>query len=201
MSLNHNAYSELTTEQAELIGRIGIEWSNVEYLLGQLLSRVLMTPEFLGRVYTDQMGAVQLQKAITQAVEIQRVRYGCRVLDYDLLQAINKINPAIDVARGMRNRFAHFCWARSSDVEIFGTAFSAALPHQKESERDFRTLSIDELKRAHKTVWDIVEEVTKLLARIPESTEEDALKMKGVQPRSWSVVTRSLVAESEDQQS
>jgi hypothetical protein len=43
MPLNHTPYSDLTQEQAALIGRIGIEWSNVEFLLGQLLSRLLMT--------------------------------------------------------------------------------------------------------------------------------------------------------------
>jgi hypothetical protein len=38
MSLNHNAYSDLTTEQAELIGRIGVEWSNVSFFLVSYLA-------------------------------------------------------------------------------------------------------------------------------------------------------------------
>jgi hypothetical protein len=52
MPLNHTSeYAELTNEQFALIGRLVIEWSNIEFLLGVLLSRLLFMPEFVGRVW------------------------------------------------------------------------------------------------------------------------------------------------------
>jgi hypothetical protein len=42
MPLNHTSeYAELIDEQFALIGRLVIEWSNIEFLLGVLLSRLL----------------------------------------------------------------------------------------------------------------------------------------------------------------
>jgi len=56
MPLNHTSkYSDLTPDQFTLIGKVIIEFSNIEFMLGVILSRLLITPEFLGRTYTDQM--------------------------------------------------------------------------------------------------------------------------------------------------
>ena len=47
MPLNHTSiYAELNDENYALIGRVVVEWFNVEFLLGNLLSRLLFTPEF-----------------------------------------------------------------------------------------------------------------------------------------------------------
>lgn len=76
MPLNHTSqYSELTQAQYAALGKAVVEWVNVEFLLGVLLSRLLATPEFLSRTYTDSISAVRLQGAIAEAVEIHRVRY------------------------------------------------------------------------------------------------------------------------------
>jgi hypothetical protein len=65
MPLNHTSeYAELTNEQFALIGRLVIEWSNIEFLLGVLLSRLLFTPEFVGRVYSDEMSATRMERAL-----------------------------------------------------------------------------------------------------------------------------------------
>ena len=58
MPLNHtSSYADLTSEQAELIGRFVIECSNIDFLLGEILGRLLFTPEFLKRIYADEMSA------------------------------------------------------------------------------------------------------------------------------------------------
>lgn len=178
MPLNHTSkYAELTSEQAEMLGRFVIEWSNIEFLLGELLGRLLFSPSFIAWVYTDDLSAFKVQAALEKAVEIQRVRYGCRVIPPDTLKKIDGLKEPLDRLRGMRNRFSHFCWARSSDDAIFGTAFSAFLPHDKRHERDFKVISLDEVRKAHQEAWNLVEEISDLLKLIPEHTEEEMLRL------------------------
>jgi len=129
MPMNHvSMYAELTPIQSEMLGRFVTEWSNIEQLLGELLGRLLFTPPFLSRVYADALGANQIQEAISKAVLIHRARYGCGVITHDILDKIDGYREPLNRLRGMRNRFAHFCWARSNDDEIFGTSFSSFLP-------------------------------------------------------------------------
>lgn len=93
MPLNHvSTYSDLTDEQYSAIGRLVVEWSNVEHLLSVLLSRLLCTPEYLGRTYTAGLTAVRIQTAISEAVDVHRHRYGRRLMKEPELAAIESAN-------------------------------------------------------------------------------------------------------------
>ncbi|MDR3716515.1 MAG: hypothetical protein P4L51_27225 [Puia sp.] len=168
----------MTAEQAEMLGRFVVEWSNIEFLLGELLGRLLFTPSFLSRVYGDELTAYRIQSALEKAVIIHKVRYGCTVIPHETLDRIEGLRISIDRLRGMRNRFSHFCWTRQTDEAIFGTSFSAFLPHDKRHEKDYRLLSLDEIKEAHKEAWNLVEEISEVIKSIPEYTEEEMLKAK-----------------------
>ena len=101
MPLNHSSsYADLTPRQFEAIGRFVVEWSNIEFLLGTLLSRLLRTPEFFGRVYTDELMAVRVQSALEKAISIHRHRYRCRVVSEDVLNEIATLNSEIEKIRG-----------------------------------------------------------------------------------------------------
>lgn len=68
MPTNHSSqYAELTGEHFQAIGKLTVEWSNIEYLLGELLSRILVTPAFLARTYTGHMSGAKRQEAIKEA--------------------------------------------------------------------------------------------------------------------------------------
>jgi hypothetical protein len=86
----------------------------------------------------------------------------------------------VDELRGMRNRFSHFCWTRSTDEAIFGTGFSGYLPSDKRHQGDVRTLSVSEIRAAHKKAWDFVDDLSMLILAIPETSEDDALRAKGL---------------------
>ena len=117
MPINHSSsYAELTPRQFEAVGRLVVEWSNIEFLLGVLLSRLLRTPEFLGRVYTDELMAARMQSALEKAIAIHRQRYGGRLVSEALLDEITALNSEIEKIRGKRNKFSHFCWCRSNDL-------------------------------------------------------------------------------------
>lgn len=178
MPLNHTSqYAQLTDDHFSAIGRITVEWSNIEFLLGVLLSRLLVTPEFLARSYTDQMTAVKLQDAINEGVDIQRQRYGCRLIQEDALEQISTINGKVTQMRATRNKFAHFCWSRSSDDTIFGTNLSGGIPDSKKHQRSFVTYSVSQLKEFHKIAYDLVDELSTLIEKLPEM-EEDGLTSK-----------------------
>ena len=173
MSLNHSSqYAELTPRQFEAIGRLMVEWSNIEFLLGVLLSRLLRTPEFLGRVYTDELMAVRVQSAIEKAVAIHRYRYGARLVPEDILNEIAALNSEIERIRGKRNKFSHFCWCRSNDEEIFGSGLSGHVPPSRRLDKDSIVVSLTELDEMYKQSYSVVSRLSELAIRLPEVPEK-----------------------------
>lgn len=181
MPMNHSSsYADLTAEQAELIGRFVVEWSNIEFLLSDILARLLMSPDFVSRVFTDSINAFGLQQALDKAIRIHRDRYCFAVIPEPVLERLGTMLAVVDELRGMRNRFSHFCWTRSTDDAIFGTGFSGYLPSDKRHRGDVRTLSVSEIRAAHKKAWDLVDDLSAFILAIPQTTEDDALRAKGL---------------------
>jgi chromosome condensin MukBEF MukE localization factor len=82
LPLNHSSkFSQLTDQHLQAIGKIVVEWSNIEYLFGVLLCRLLLTNEFLGRGFTNQMSAFQILAAIEDALDIHEKRYSNSIVD------------------------------------------------------------------------------------------------------------------------
>ncbi|WP_311222978.1 MULTISPECIES: hypothetical protein [unclassified Acidovorax] len=176
MPLNHTSqYSEITEAQYAALGKAVVEWANVEFLLGVLLSRLLGTPEFLARTYTDSISAVRLQEAITEAVEIHRVRYRHRLASEQVLLEISQVNLEVTTLRSMRNKIAHFCWVRSHDEELFGTSFRGGALSTKKERRDHAVLTSSELSKLNDDAYSLVEQLMKLIAKFPEVHEESIL--------------------------
>lgn len=177
MSLNHTSrFADLTSLQYERIGRIVIEWANVEFLLKQMLARLLLTPDFLGRSYTDRMNASRIQEAIEEAIKIHYCRYGRTVLPHKLLDEITTANTAAKKARLHRNKFAHFCWCRSTDDEIFGTDFHGGVPSIKNPNKGTARISNATLQELHTEVYALVERLETILRQLREIPEEEAMR-------------------------
>lgn len=173
MPLNHTSqYSELTNEHFQAIGKLTVEWSNIEFLLGVLLSRLLVTPEFLARTYTDHMSGAKRQEAIKEASEIHRYRYGYKLLSEEQIKQILDINGQITQLRSTRNKFAHFCWSRSNDGEIFGTSLSGGIPEGRKYRKSFVSYTVAELADFHQKAYAMVEVLSELIQSLPEMEEE-----------------------------
>lgn len=178
MPLNHSSqYAELTDEHFQAIGKLTVEWSNIEFLLGVLLSRLLVTPEFLARTYTDQLSGAKRQDAIREACEIHRYRYGYKLISESQIKKILEINNKITPLRATRNKFAHFCWSRRSDEEIFGTNLSGGVPVGNKYKKSFVSYTISELSEFHKKAYAIVDVLSDITQNLPEM-EEDGLSNK-----------------------
>lgn len=176
MPLNHTSkYAELTARQFEAIGRLVVEWSNIEFLLGLLLSRLLFTPEFLGRVYTDEIMASRRQSALRKALLIHKHRYGNKVLSEEDSDEVEAINKDVEALRGKRNRFSHFCWCRSNDNEIFGSGLSGHVPPSRQLEKDSMVITNSELDALYKSSYALVDRLSQIVQRLPSVTEEENL--------------------------
>jgi hypothetical protein len=174
MPLNHSSqYSELTDEHFKAIGKLTVEWSNIEFLLGELLSRLLVTPAFLARTYTDHMPGAKRQEAIREACEIHRYRYGYKLVNEEQIKQIQAINNQITPLRSTRNKFAHFCWSRSNDEEIFGTNFSGGIPEGNKHRKSLASFTVTELDEFHQNAYAIVDLLSNLILKLPEMEEED----------------------------
>lgn len=178
MPLNHSSqYSELTNEHFMAIGKLTVEWSNIEFLLGVLLSRLLVTPEFLARTYTDRMSGAMRQGAVGEACKIHSHRYGYKLIGQEQIEKILDANNKITQLRAIRNKFAHFCWSRSSDEEIFGTNFSGGIPVGNKYKKSFVSFKVTELEELHKKAYEIVDVLSDLTQNLPDM-EEDGLGSK-----------------------
>jgi len=63
--LNHvSKYARLTDKHFRLIGQVAVEWANIEFLQKIILSRLLLSPEFPSRIYTDLISAARLQDGL-----------------------------------------------------------------------------------------------------------------------------------------
>jgi hypothetical protein len=172
--LNHGKYSDLTSAQYEALGKLFVEWSNTEFLLGLLLSRLLFTPEFLGRTYSDEMNAARLEKAIVNALDIHRYRYNRTVVTEADDSNIRNLLKEVASCRALRNKFAHYLWMRSTDDEIVGFRMSGKPPDTKR-EGDALKISMSELQNAHRQNHALVEKLQQVALRLPKVSEEQNL--------------------------
>lgn len=176
MPLNHSSqYANLTNEQFALIGKVVVEWSNIEFLMGVILSRLLCTPDFLGRVYSDEMSAFKMQSALLKAVEIHRQRYLEQVVSSEILDSIIELNTEIEAYRSLRNKFSHFCWMRTNDDEIWGTRLSGSIPSKKNDTRESKAITVPELEEAHQKAYQLVEKLSEIIELISEIDEDNLI--------------------------
>jgi hypothetical protein len=189
MPLNHTSiYAELTDRHFRLIGKIVVEWSNIEFLLGVLLSKLLVTPEFLARSYTNHMSTVKLQEATKKGIEIHRKRYGCKLISEQELDKVIALNNRITKLRATRNKFAHFCWSRSNDDEIFGTNFSGGVPNRKQDRSGNVTYTVVELEEFNDEAYKIVDELSDIANSLPELEEEGLSRKLMRHPKASRVI-------------
>lgn len=179
MPLNHSSeYAELTDEQFLIIGKIVIEFSNMEFLLGVLASRLLITPAFLGRVYASKINASSLQEIILNALDIHEHRYNSQIVSLEQLEEAKRLIHRISQVRVARNSFAHYCWARSSDTEILGSKLSGYIPKKDKPNKDVKIVTNQELLDTYKAAYSIVENLNELINALPEFGEDNELLRK-----------------------
>ena len=174
MPLNHSSqYSELTDEQFLLIGKLTLEFSNIEFLLGEVLSRLLVTPSFLGRTYLDRMNVIRIILKIRNAVDLHERRYGYSLISKDNCEEILNILKEIKDIRLLRNKFAHYCWSRWDDEKIFGTDFNGKQADHKKPNKDSKLIANQEIEEMYKKAYQIVDKLENVINNLPELKEEE----------------------------
>ena len=172
MPFNHTSkYSELTDKQFELIGKLLLEFSNLDYLIGILLNRLLITPEYLGLTYNDQLTVMKKIIALENAIELHRHRYDYRIISEQTLNDLTELVEKIKGIKTLRNKFAHNLWSRWSDDKIFGTKLSGKIIDHKKPNRDSITITNSELKKHYEQAYELVEKANNLLDIIPKFEE------------------------------
>jgi hypothetical protein len=179
MPLNHSSeFADLTDDQYILIGKIIIEFSNLEFLLGNLLSRLLIMPEFLGRTYNDLLMADKLIKGIENAIEIHQKRYANQIVNKITLSEIQSLISQIKEIKSIRNKFSHYCWNRWDDSAIFGTRLSGKVPNLKKPNDDTMTITIDDLFIEYQKAYNAVEKLSLMIEKLPKLEEDKSLLSK-----------------------
>lgn len=175
MPLNHqNQYTQLTEAHFQAIGKIVVEWSNIEYLLGFILRRLSFN-DFLGRSFIERMNASQVSGAINDALDIHLNRYSGAIVDKQVLLDIKETKGEIENLRKIRNKISHLCWMRSDDETIFGAKLSEEAHH--DDKNSFK-ISLQELDEYYQSIHTIVERL-QIIAyyHLPTFNDEKVQKM------------------------
>jgi hypothetical protein len=179
MPLNHTSkYAELTDNQFLLIGKLTVEFSNIEFLSSEILGRLLITPSFLSRTYTERMNVVGLIEKIRNAIDIHERRYNNTIVSKDLCRTIISVLEEIEKIRLIRNKFAHNCWSRETDEKIWGTCFLGKQPKNSKPQEGVSIITNSEIEVMYQNSYKIVEDLLKIHESIPELLEDESLKSK-----------------------
>lgn len=169
--LSHTSkYSALTDAQLRAVGFFLLEWSNVDVLLKMVLSRLLLTPDMLGRTFTDGVPSSAIDKKIRDAIDLHRYRYRSLIGESALKKVLVLCDRASKV-RSLRNKFAHFCWTRSHDEEIVGMNFSGAVPPSKKHDKGMAIIKLPDLIKYGQEAHALVEDISTLLKDLPALEE------------------------------
>jgi len=104
---------------------------------------------------------------------LHRNRYSCRIIHDEILKDIIHVNNKITIARSDRNKFAHFCWSRSTDEEVFGTNFSGGGSKGKKYRKSFAVIKNEELDALYVESYGLVDTLSQIIKKLPELEDED----------------------------
>lgn len=168
MPLNHSSkYAQLTKGQFEIIGRIVIEFSNIDFYLKIMLTKMLLTEDFLGRTYTERLQNNSIVELIKNAMDLHQYRFNYKIISEETINEIRNILPSISDVREKRNKFAHYCWSKVDDDTIFGTKLSSKQRKINIRDNSCIKISTEELNILYTKSYDLVESIERIIKKLP----------------------------------
>ena len=176
MPVNHyTKYNELPDHHYSLIGKVMVEFSNIDTLLSILLTRLLLSPDFLGRSYTDQLTISRTINAIKQALDVHFYRYNNKFISEEKSGHIRDVLKSVEEVQKVRNKFAHHNVGRHLDgISLIN--FSGKPPNEKDPTSNYTVMSEESLKNLYTNAYGIVEVLRKITETIREVDEVFILK-------------------------
>ncbi|MES0016155.1 hypothetical protein [Mesorhizobium sp. M0036] len=102
-----------TADQLQAIGRVTTAWSLVERVLGMVLSRLAMAPEYPATAITKDLGLDYQTKAIRTLIALHQERYRKQVIPSDTLEVLTNMLKELSKLRQERNIVVHTVWISS----------------------------------------------------------------------------------------
>ncbi len=155
-----DASDRLTERQYAAIGRVAALWSEVEWALERILSRLALVPSLLGYILTDKLGPDNRIGAIRSLIEVHKIKYA-GLIDDALLTEIREYLASLGTMKDDRNYIVHSVWAKASKTalshfDISATARTGAdievgACQALKSIEDFA----EQVEEAAKLVWEL----------------------------------------------
>lgn len=94
------------------IGSVATEWSILEHMLQVVLTRLALTAQFPVFAVTSDLSIDNRIRAIKSLIALHRDRYGYRLADKELLDALAGQLPVIAALKTRRNVIVHSVWIK-----------------------------------------------------------------------------------------
>jgi len=92
------------------IGKVSWSWAVLEHMLQILLTRLAMTAQFPALVLTIDLSMDNRLRAIKVLLSLHQQRYGCEMVDQEILSSITAQIPKVISLKTRRNRVVHGIW-------------------------------------------------------------------------------------------
>ena len=135
---------ELTDDHFKAIGKVAVNWSRLEFLLGRAIAELLGTDLKPGRIITTRLSAENLIEIFKQLAEY-------RDPNGKFTNDLNKLYKCLDKARQKRRLIIHGIWAADEEgnpkvLQYYGKADNRILAKT-------HNMSVQDIKAIHDDVW------------------------------------------------
>lgn len=166
MITNNSEYSELTDRQFQLIGRLIIEFSNLETLLLILLNNLLLSVNNLKGVHFGQSTTHHLITEIEATLVINSYQYKYEIIPLDLSKRISEKISEIKNIKTIRNKLTHYSWKKYEDNKIIGVRQTSDIPSIKKPKVDTFVLSENKLENEVIRIQCLAENIENFLKEL-----------------------------------
>lgn len=156
-------------EHLQAIGRVATAYSVLERVLGMVLARLVLAPDFPTMAITKDLSMDNHLKALRTLIQLHEERYHSKIASKDLTHIL--ANMATDVAKlkDERNIIVHTCWYRMGD-KLIGLSGRPATISKVEAypAPEKTTAEINDLARRIETLGDAMFIVVQYLPEVDE---------------------------------
>lgn len=175
----------LTDRQCAAIGRVAAVWSEIEFAMERILSRLAMAPSLLGYVLTAKLGPDNRIVTIQTLLKVHKNKYRSSLVGHDVLADIGELLKPLRKLKDRRNFIIHSVWIKISDAYLSRFDIDASAPSIRvgynEKLADIEKFA-DEIEELSNRLWDLGSRIPAIGAALLDRLNELDLRNRLAPP-------------------
>jgi hypothetical protein len=174
-------YERPDDEQLRAIGKVAATWAVLERMLGLIVTRLALAPEFPGMALTKDLGLDYQIKAAKALITLHKNRYRCEIIGSDWLVVISNMLRRFISLRQERNIVVHTVWYRFGDKLSSLPSRPMTSTGLEENPRPERT--VGQLQKLAADIQELADAMFVAVQHLPEVDERQHAKSLALRKR------------------